>query len=115
MMSLINLIGYIIKCRIIIFQIIWCLNTFRTIAKFDIGLMGDIRLDAQAQALRQRFSKPVSVISWLSTNRAAQVVYYWLLENEKLGEYLIEELTATIVLLDSTITKIEFYPFWKIN
>lgn len=62
------------------------------------GLTGDKRLDARAQALWQSLSKnPGSVISRLSTDRAGQVAYYRLLENEKLSEQnLIEELTCRV-------------------
>jgi hypothetical protein len=65
------------------------------------GLTGDKRLDARAQSLWNSLSRqPGSTISKLSSNRAEQVAYYRLLENEKLMEEdLINELTGRTSLL----------------
>jgi hypothetical protein len=65
------------------------------------GMTGDKRLDARAQSLWNSLSKqPGSTISKLSSNRAEQVAYYRLLENEKLTEQdLINELTNRVSLL----------------
>jgi len=62
------------------------------------GLTGDKRLDARAQALSKALSlNPGSTISRLSSNRAEQVGYYRLLENDKLSEEaLIKELTSRV-------------------
>lgn len=62
------------------------------------GLTGDRRLDRRAQNLFVRLSQqPASNISKLSSDRAEQVGYYRLLENEKLTEgSLIEELVGRI-------------------
>jgi hypothetical protein len=62
------------------------------------GMTGDKRLDARAQSLWNSLSKqPGSTISKLSSNRAEQVAYYRLLENEKLTEQdLINELTKRV-------------------
>jgi hypothetical protein len=65
------------------------------------GMTGDKRLDARAQSLWNSLSKqPGSTISKLSSNRAEQVAYYRLLEDEKLTEQdLINELTNRVSLL----------------
>jgi len=62
------------------------------------GLTGDSRLDKRAQSLFQHLSNnPCSNISAISENRAEQVGYYRLLENERLSEQnLIEELTSRV-------------------
>lgn len=62
------------------------------------GMTGDKRLDTRAQSLWNSLSKqPGSTISKLSSNRAEQVAYYRLLENEKLSEQdLINELTSRV-------------------
>jgi hypothetical protein len=62
------------------------------------GLTGDKRLDRRAQSLLAKLSKqPCSNISKLSENRAEQVAYYRLLENEKLSEQaLINEITGRL-------------------
>ncbi|RNI37313.1 IS4 family transposase [Hanamia caeni] len=60
------------------------------------GLTGDRRLDKRAQNLWNSLCRrPGSSISKLSDNRAEQIAYYRLLENEKLAEEdLINELTG---------------------
>lgn len=62
------------------------------------GLTGDKRLDTRAQSLWNRLSiQHSSTISKLSSNRAEQIAYYRLLENEKLSEQsLIKELTSRV-------------------
>ena len=62
------------------------------------GLTGDSRLDKRLKSLCNQLSKtPCSTISALSDNRAEQVAYYRLLENEKLTEDdLIKELTSRV-------------------
>ena len=62
------------------------------------SLTGDKRLDRRAQDLFVRLSEqPASNISKLSSNRAEQIGYYRLLENEKLTESsLIEELVGRV-------------------
>lgn len=62
------------------------------------GLTGDKRLDKRAQSLWESLnSQPCSTISKLSSDRAEQIAYYRLLENEKLTERdLINELTARV-------------------
>lgn len=64
-------------------------------------LTGDKRLNDRAKALFDRLSlSPGSVIRKLSDDRAEQVAYYRLLENERLSEgALIEELTSRVVPL----------------
>ena len=65
------------------------------------GITGDKRLDARAQKLWNNLSRqPGSTISKLSSNRAGQVDYYRLLENEQLSEQgLINELTSRVLPL----------------
>lgn len=62
------------------------------------SLTGDRRLDRRAQDLFTRLSEqPASNISNLSSNRAEQIGYYRLLENEKFTEAsLIEELVGRV-------------------
>ncbi|HET8753418.1 MAG TPA: IS4 family transposase [Salinimicrobium sp.] len=62
------------------------------------GITNDKRLDARAQQLWDSLcAQPSSTISRLSSNRAEQVAYYRLLENEKLTEQsLINELTNRV-------------------
>ena len=62
------------------------------------SLTGDSRLNRRAQDLFVRLSEqPASNISKLSSNRAEQIGYYRLLENEKLTESsLIEELVGRV-------------------